>query len=358
MPANSANQHYQTKSRLGGFEPLEARRVLDCHGISTVGICVPGDSNLDGQFDQLDFVQVLHANKYATDGTVPPADWSEGDWDHNGSFDQRDLVHVSIADTYLRGVFVEDLSSLIEAIPAHPGPFGPPVSIANEDQLTAAIPDRSAFDAVAKAVDFSRQQLLLFSWSGSGGDRLIAEPKVEAGMTTIDLEFEFGLTDDIREHQALLAISKDARWQINIEDGVVHEDRVKYEFNAGTSRLVVSGGFAGVHDEYVIDGSFLLERNADGSAAIHDVDATLSGSGLSSLDGQPLDSVLNLSQFTGLQMGASEISFSGIASSGYGITHLRLFVDGRSLTMRGGDFPPCCDFFQHEINAAATQEGI
>ena len=50
-----------------------------------------GDSNLDGEFNSGDFVQVFGAGKYE-DGILGNATWAEGDWDGNGDFDSGDLV--------------------------------------------------------------------------------------------------------------------------------------------------------------------------------------------------------------------------------------------------------------------------
>lgn len=61
---------------------------------------VPGDSNEDGQFNQLDIVRVLQAGKY---GTGQPASWSEGDWNGDGVFNQLDIVLALQAGTYTGG---------------------------------------------------------------------------------------------------------------------------------------------------------------------------------------------------------------------------------------------------------------
>ena len=58
-------------------------------GISVVGSHPAGDANLDGDFDQLDLVQLLQHNKYGKD---EPADWSQGDFNGDGRFDRYDLV--------------------------------------------------------------------------------------------------------------------------------------------------------------------------------------------------------------------------------------------------------------------------
>ena len=52
-------------------------------------IVLPGDSNGDGQFNQLDIVAVLQAGKYKTGQA---ATFAEGDWNTDGFFDELDIV--------------------------------------------------------------------------------------------------------------------------------------------------------------------------------------------------------------------------------------------------------------------------
>lgn len=59
-----------------------------------------GDANGDGQFNQLDIVQILQAAKYLTG---QPATWSEGDWNGDGLFDQDDIVAALQTGNYLQG---------------------------------------------------------------------------------------------------------------------------------------------------------------------------------------------------------------------------------------------------------------
>ena len=61
---------------------------------------LPGDSNHDGAFDQLDLVPVFQHGKYLTGA---PATWEEGDWNLDGVFDQADLVAVFQVGAYLTG---------------------------------------------------------------------------------------------------------------------------------------------------------------------------------------------------------------------------------------------------------------
>lgn len=317
--------------------------------MASVEVCVPGDSNGDELFNEKDLIQVFQSAKY---DTGEPADRTEGDWNSDRKFDSGDLVYVFQAGTYLQDKLIDDLSSLVTETPAYQGAFGPPITIANEQQLGLHIGNRKSAQAIADATDFNRQSLLLFSWSGSGGDRLVAEPSVVGGGVNIAFKFSYGLTDDLRPHIGLVAIPKEANWGIDIEERNIHEDSVRYEFD-NDAKLVVTGGFAGVRDEYAIDGSFTLSRNDDGSATFSQVDATLRGEGLSSLDGESLDSILNLSGLTGLQVYRTSVVFSGVSGS----VAIRLSVDVRdgSLAVSGSDLPPCCDFFGHAINATATR---
>jgi hypothetical protein len=61
-----------------------------------------GDANRDGQFDQLDIVQVLQAAKYLTG---LPATFEEGDWNSDGLFNQLDIIAALQTGNYLKGRF-------------------------------------------------------------------------------------------------------------------------------------------------------------------------------------------------------------------------------------------------------------
>jgi hypothetical protein len=56
-----------------------------------------GDSNRDGQFNQLDVVAVLQAAKYLTG---QPATFEQGDWNGDGVFDALDIVLAQQSGTY------------------------------------------------------------------------------------------------------------------------------------------------------------------------------------------------------------------------------------------------------------------
>ena len=59
-----------------------------------------GDSDLNGQFDEQDFVAVFVAGKYLSGDA---AGFAEGDWDGSGQFDEQDFVAAFVAGGYLAG---------------------------------------------------------------------------------------------------------------------------------------------------------------------------------------------------------------------------------------------------------------
>lgn len=337
-------------NRVWGGESLESRRVLDCQFAASVGICVPGDSDGDQQFDSGDLVEVFQLGKY---DTGEAADWREGDWNGDRVFDSSDLVAVFQAGTYLQGELINDLSPVVADVPAYGGPIGPPLVISNREQLIIAIADPAAVQAILEAADFDRQKLLYFSWSGSGGDRLAVEPSMVDGHVHLELQMRFGVTNDYRPHQGLLLVPNDTDWAFEVVSwGITPvEDIAEYRFD-DSSRLVMSGGIAGIFVSYAVEGTFRFTRQADGTAAIDEVDAVLRGAG--SLDGAALETALPLSELAGWQAFPSLAVFNGITSDSR-VVRVRVSADPDSLSLLGSDFPPCCDFFSYDINASASR---
>jgi hypothetical protein len=62
----------------------------------------PGDSNLDGEFNSSDLVQIFVAGEYE-DGIENNSTWSEGDWNGDCEFDSGDLVTAFQAGAYEKG---------------------------------------------------------------------------------------------------------------------------------------------------------------------------------------------------------------------------------------------------------------
>jgi hypothetical protein len=89
-----------------------------------------------------------------------------------------------------------------------------PTVLKSAEELAKAIPDVEVQAKVKKEVDFAKQQLLFFAWSGSGGDRLAYNvEKGEKGPLVVFL-YTRGLTRDLRGHVHLFALPKDATWKV------------------------------------------------------------------------------------------------------------------------------------------------
>ena len=80
-----------------------------------------GDSNLDGEFNSSDFVEVFRAGEYE-DETDGNSLWEEGDWNGDGDFNTRDFVAAFQAGGYERGPrqaqSVPEPGSMLFVIPA------------------------------------------------------------------------------------------------------------------------------------------------------------------------------------------------------------------------------------------------
>jgi hypothetical protein len=98
--------------------------------------------------------------------------------------------------------------------PMPDGDVHKPAAIANEKDLAKAIPEEEVQARVKKEVDFGKEKLLFFAWSGSGGDKVT--PSVKDGEKGPEVVFRYqaGLTDDLRFHFRLFAVPKDATWRV------------------------------------------------------------------------------------------------------------------------------------------------
>jgi hypothetical protein len=84
-----------------------------------------------------------------------------------------------------------------------------PTVITSADELKKAVTDADLLKTLEKT-DFTKVKLVLFLWSGSGGDRLTAGE--DSG--TIVFTYKMGLTDDLRRHRYLFSMPKDAKFKI------------------------------------------------------------------------------------------------------------------------------------------------
>ena len=87
-----------------------------------------------------------------------------------------------------------------------------PVEIASADELakSKAFADDASRDAAKKQVDFAKEKVVVFAWSGSGRDRLTPELKTDGKKTAVVFTYRAGETDDLRRHGAAFVVPKDA----------------------------------------------------------------------------------------------------------------------------------------------------
>jgi hypothetical protein len=85
-----------------------------------------------------------------------------------------------------------------------------PTEIKTAVELEKAFPQKDTVDAIKKEVDFDKQKLVFFAWSGSGGDKITAT----ADKDDVTFTYKGGLTRDIRPHYHLFAIPKDAKFKV------------------------------------------------------------------------------------------------------------------------------------------------
>lgn len=86
----------------------------------------------------------------------------------------------------------------------------------NRPLLIRSVQEASAYFSdpdlarLSREVDFSRQQVLLFAWRGSGQDKL--EAVLEASAATFI--YSPGRTRDLREHHAVFVLRSDLSWNL------------------------------------------------------------------------------------------------------------------------------------------------
>ncbi len=89
-----------------------------------------------------------------------------------------------------------------------------PVEIKSADELAKAamFADDAGRAAIKKQVDFSKQKLVVFVWSGSGGDKL-SGAMTRDGKSAV-FTYTAGVTDDLKRHAHVFAVHKDAKVKV------------------------------------------------------------------------------------------------------------------------------------------------
>jgi hypothetical protein len=86
------------------------------------------------------------------------------------------------------------------------------IKSAGELARSALFADDAGRDAIKKQVNFDRDKLVVFVWSGSGQDRLDGELVKRGG--TARFAYKPGLTDDLRHHAYVFAVPNYAKVEL------------------------------------------------------------------------------------------------------------------------------------------------
>jgi hypothetical protein len=90
------------------------------------------------------------------------------------------------------------------------GTIDKPTVIASADDLAKAMLGDDATATIKKEVNFDKEQVLLFAWAGSGGDKLTAL----AGKDEVTFQYAPGRTKDLRQHFHAFVIPKNMKWKV------------------------------------------------------------------------------------------------------------------------------------------------
>lgn len=110
-------------------------------------------------------------------------------------------------------------------IPGLPGPtdfkhrVDKPTVITNVEELAKTFKEEAVRTAIEKQVNFEKEQVIYFAWSGSGGDKL--SYKIEGSKEKPEVVFQYnpGFTRDLQRHSRLFALAKNATFKITLGRG-------------------------------------------------------------------------------------------------------------------------------------------
>ena len=97
-----------------------------------------------------------------------------------------------------------------------------PRVIATAAELNTAFPDAAVAGRLAKEVDFDNEQLLVFTWSGSGQDKLTPEYKVlciKSKESEVVFRYTSGGATDRKAHAHLFVVPKGQKTTWRVETG-------------------------------------------------------------------------------------------------------------------------------------------
>lgn len=127
---------------------------------------------------------------------------------------------LTAADEVKKAVRELDLTGVM---PAN-GAVERPRAITTEAELNTAFADTTVRARLAKEVDFDKEQLLLFTWSGSGQDKLTHEFKLlceKSKESEVVFRYTPGDSTDRKGHTHLYVVPKDKKTTWRVEIGKV-----------------------------------------------------------------------------------------------------------------------------------------
>jgi hypothetical protein len=85
------------------------------------------------------------------------------------------------------------------------------MKIATQEELVKVFGEDGA---KAIKVDFTKEYLLLFQWSGSGGDRISSKTEMQDGKSNVTFTYTAGLTKDLKQHTALFGMPAGSTYKV------------------------------------------------------------------------------------------------------------------------------------------------
>jgi len=102
-----------------------------------------------------------------------------------------------------------------------------PIAIQTRAELEKIVTDTAVVEAIMKGVDFDKEWLAFCRWNGSGQDQLdVSVVKGEDGKLRVDVAYQPGRTEDLRQHAKLFVIQRE-HVAPPVADGKVTDDVAK-----------------------------------------------------------------------------------------------------------------------------------
>lgn len=112
-------------------------------------------------------------------------------------------------EIHVKGLGRDDLSQDLTR-----GGFDKPTVIDSDAELRKIFKDKAVENRLDREVNFNKQKLLVFAWSGSGGDKL----GYKIDNREVLFQFQPGMTKDLRPHVELFTLDKDAKYRVEKAD--------------------------------------------------------------------------------------------------------------------------------------------